>query len=69
VNYNSTTGQCTVVSTVMQVCNDKNTSCTWSTADATLTGVEKGERGLFTVNVGSSTNPNCSSVLLGSPAP
>lgn len=69
VNYNTSTGQCTVTSTVMQVCNDTNSSCTWSTTDATLTGVEKGERGLFTVNVGSSTNPNCSSVMLGSPAP
>jgi hypothetical protein len=57
------------MSTVMQVCNDTNPSCTWSTADATLTGVEKGERGLFTVNVGSNNNANCSTVMLGSPAP
>jgi len=69
VNYNMSTGQCAATSTSAQVCDDTNTSCTFSTADATLAGVEKGQRGLVTVNVGSNMNPNCQSVQLGSPAP
>src|SRR3569623_1893419 len=70
VNYNTSNGQCTVTSTVMQVCDDTIPSCTtFITTDASLTGVESGERGLFTINVGSNNNPNCSSVLLGSPSP
>ena len=69
VNYNMSTGQCAATSTSAQVCDDTNTSWTFSTADATLAGVEKGQRGLVTVNVGSNMNPNCQSVQLGSPAP
>jgi len=53
VNYNATTGKCSLTSTTAQVCNNDSAACTNSTKNSTLTNVERGERGLFTVNVGS----------------
>ncbi|HEY4184052.1 MAG TPA: hypothetical protein VGP07_03245 [Polyangia bacterium] len=59
-----TGGKCVVASTVMQVCNDTAASCAAGPKDATVTNSERGERGLFTVVVGSVDK--CSNVTLTS---
>jgi len=53
VNYNVTTGKCSLTSTAAQVCNDDSSACTNSTKNSTVTNVDRSERGLFVVNVGS----------------
>jgi len=65
VDLNLSTGKCTVKTTATTVCNDTSASCgSKGPLDATLTNVERGERGLFTVVVGSVGT--CSPVTLTS---